>query len=288
MRLFLYIVLMTILVIVMYLENKRNKLDYKNNPFKSKVIIPEGLIIILISACFGKNYFSFSLYLIGVLAIYIQYLTTNIKSLPEEERVKETTLYFVKAFILVFFLDIPVFFISNLKILGFTFFSFVFIMSLICIDTMYGINKREKYKLLTNEEISKLFPGYDMNNLYRALYNTVHDVKVGYMNNKTDDYKSNLSDDLYNLYKQKEKDNIAKSQKEVFESIAFVSSGLIDFNDGIFKVELVYSFKNYIIDITSGRVLNGTPQFPKRCTFVYEFKYTDKVILLSEKLVNSI
>ena len=101
---------MTILVIVMYLENKRNKLDYKNNPFKSKVIIPEGLIIILISACFGKNYFSFSLYLIGVLAIYIQYLTTNIKSLPEEERVKETTLYFVKAFILVFFLDIPVFF----------------------------------------------------------------------------------------------------------------------------------------------------------------------------------
>ena len=126
MRLFLYIVLITILVVVMYLENKKQKIDYKNHPFKSKVIIPEGLIIILISAFFGKNYFSFSLYLIGVLAIYIQYLTTNIKSLPEEERVKETALYFVKAFVLIFILDIPVYFISNLKFIGYTFFSFVF------------------------------------------------------------------------------------------------------------------------------------------------------------------
>lgn len=288
MRLFLYVVLMTILVIVMYLENKKQKLDYKNHPFRSKVIIPEGFIIILISACFGKNYFSFSLYLVGVLAIYIYYLTTNIKSLPEEERVKETALYFIKMSIFIFLLDIPIYFISNLKFIGYTFFSFVFIMVLIFMDTMYYFDKTEKYKLMNPEEISKLFPGYDINNLYRALYNTIHDIKVGYMNNKIDDFKSNLSDNLYNLYKQKEKDNIAKSQKDIYEEIAFVSSGLIDYDNGIFKVELVYSYKNYTIDITSGRVLSGTPQFPKRCTYVIEFKYTDKIIILNEKLVNSI
>lgn len=288
MRLFLYILLMTTLIVVIYFENKRNKIDYKNKPFKNKVIVLEGLIILFISACFGKNYFSFSLYLLLVLGIYIYYLTTNIKSLPEEERVKETVTYFVKTFIFVFILDIPVFFISNLKFIGYTFFSFVFIMTLICIDTLYGIEKREKYKFMTQDEISKLFPNYDINNLYRTLYNTIHDIKVNYMNYKVDNSKLNLSENLYNLLKQKERDNIAKTLKEVYESITYVSAGLIDYSNNVFKVELVYSYKNYTIDITSGRVVSGTPQFPKRCTYVYEFKYTDRIIILSEKLVNSI
>ena len=90
------------------------------------------------------------------------------------------------------------------------------------------------------------------------------------MNNLIDNSKENLSDDLYNLYKQKERDNVAKSQKEIFESIAYVSANLIDIDDGKFKVELVYSYKNYVIDIATGRVLSGTPQFPKRYTYVID------------------
>jgi hypothetical protein len=109
------------------------------------------------------------------------------------------------------------------------------------------------------------------------------------MNSKVIDSKDYLNEDLFNEYKNKENENIAKSQKEMFEEFTYVGGNLIEYDKSTntFKVELIYSYKNYVIDL-NGRVLSGTPQFPHRYTYVIEFIYTNKIIIKEEKLYNTI
>ena len=289
MKSIVYIICIIGLLIGAYFYNKKINLNYRNFTINNFNLYLECVAINIFSLFFGKDYFSFSIYLIALIMIYLVYLSKDIRSINDEnKRVKETFTYFSTHFVFIVFLNIPVFFISGLMILAYTFFSLVILSVIILLDTLNIIKKKESYKLMTEEEIDSLFPGYDINNLYRAVFNTIYSVKNNYMNNLIDNSKENLSDDLYNLYKQKERDNVSKSQKETFESIAYVSANLIDINDGKFKVELVYSYKNYVIDIATGRVLSGTPQFPKRYTYVIDFEFKDKVIICGEKLIKSI
>ena len=291
MRLAIYIIYIIGLLIGLFFLNQKINLNYKDFSINNLKIYLECLLINLTSLLYGKNYFSFSIYLVAIIMIYLYYLKKDIKSIPDEDKkVRLTAEHFVKHFIIIVLINIPVFFISNLKIIGYTFFSIVAILVIICLDTMIVIKKKETYTLKTPEEIQTLFPNYDINNLYNALYNTVASIKNNYMNNKIDDSINNLSEEIYNEYKLKEKNNIAKKQKELFEELNYVSGGLINYDETTktFKVELVYSYKNYTVDINTGNVLSGTAMFPKRCTYVIEFIYTDKVIIKSEKLVNSI
>ena len=291
MRLAIYIIYIMGLLIGLFFLNQKINLKYKDFSINNLKIYLECLLINLTSLIYGKNYFSFSIYLVAIIMIYLYYLKKDIKSIPDEDKkVRLTAVHFVKHFIIIVLINIPVFFISNLKIIGYTFFSIVAILVIICLDTMIVIKKKETYTLKTPEEIQTLFPNYDINNLYNALYNTVASIKNNYMNNKVDDSINNLSEEIYNEYKLKEKNNIAKKQKELFEELNYVSGGLINYDETTktFKVELVYSYKNYTVDINTGNVLSGTAMFPKRCTYVIEFIYTDKVIIKSEKLVNSI
>lgn len=291
MRLAIYIIYIIGLLIGLFFLNQKINLNYKDFSINNLKIYLECLLINLTSLIYGKNYFSFSIYLVAIIMIYLYYLKKDIKSIPDEDKkVRLTAEHFVKHFIIIVLINIPVFFISNLKIIGYTFFSIVAILVIICLDTMIVIKKKETYTLKTPEEIQTLFPNYDINNLYNALYNTVASIKNNYMNNKVDDSINNLSEEIYNEYKLKEKNNIAKKQKELFEELNYVSGGLINYDEitKTFKVELVYSYKNYTVDINTGNVLSGTAMFPKRCTYVIEFIYTDKVIIKSEKLVNSI
>ena len=291
MRLAIYIIYIIGLLIGLFFLNQKINLNYKDFSIDNLKIYLECLLINLTSLLYGKNYFSFSIYLVAIIMIYLYYLKKDIKSIPDEDKkVRLTAEHFVKHFIIIVLINIPVFFISNLKIIGYTFFSIVAILVIICLDTMIVIKKKETYTLKTPEEIQTLFPNYDINNLYNALYNTVASIKNNYMNNKIDDSINNLSEEIYNEYKLKEKNNIAKKQKELFEELNYVSGGLINYDETTktFKVELVYSYKNYTVDINTGNVLSGTAMFPKRCTYVIEFIYTDKVIIKSEKLVNSI
>ena len=290
MKILTFIIVLIAFLVLFFFFNKKNKVDYFKFDFKNKYLICEALMILIIGFFFGKNYFSFSCYVLSIICFYFLFISTDIKEKNEEERTKETAIFFIKKFIIIFLLNIPIYFISNLKIIGYTFFSLVAILVIILIDTMYGIKKKEIYTLKTPEEIQALFPNYDINNLYNALYSVITSIKTNYMNSKVDDSIYNLSEDLYNEYKTKEKNNIAKKQKELFEDLTYVSCALVDYdtNTKVFKAELVYSYRNYVVDINTGNVLAGTPMFPKRYTFLVDFKYTDKVIVLKEKQVNVI
>ena len=290
MKSFFYIICIIGIITGLYFYNKKIKLNYKDFSVNNFNLYLECIALNIISLFFGKDYFSFSIYLVALIMIYLVYLKKDIRDIDnEEKRVKETFTYFSKHFIFIIFLNIPVFFISGLLILGYTFFSLVILSVIILMDTLNIIKKKETYKVMTQVEISNLFPNYDINNLYNAAFNTLVFIKTNYMNSRTDLNKDYLSEELFNKYKLKENENIAKSQKEMFEEFNYVSGNLVEYDKSTntFKVEFIYSFKNYVIDL-NGRVLSGTPQFPHRYTYVIEFKYDNKIIVLNEKLYNTI
>ena len=290
MKLFFYIIYIVFLLIELLFLNKKMNLKYNDFSINNFGIYVECIFINLSSLLFWNNNFSFSVYLVAIIMIYLYYLKKDLKDITDEDkRVVETFKHFVKHFIFILLINIPIYFISNLKIIGYTFFSIVFILVIILADTLLSIKKKEGYKVMSQEEIFKLFPNYDINNLYNSLYNTYVFIKNNYMNSRNNLNKDYLSNELFNEYDLKEKNNIAKSQKEIYEEFLYVSASLVEYkkDTNSFKVELVLSYKDYVIDL-NGRVLEGTPQFPHRYTYLIDFKYTDKVIIENEKLIKSI
>ncbi len=290
MKLFFYIIFIICLLIGLFFLNKRINLKYNDFSINNFKIYIECLLINLSSLLFGKNYFSFSIYLVAIIMIYLVYLTKGFKDINEEEtRVSLSVKYFASHLVFVILVSIPIFFISGLYIIGYTCLSAFILLLIFAFETLMVAKKDDTYKIMTQEEINKLFPNYDINKLYQALFNTLVFIKNNYMNGNSDLSKDYLSEELFNEYKNKEKENISKSQKEMFEEFTYVSGNLIkyDKNTNTFKVELLYSYKNYVIDL-NGRVLSGTPQFPHRYTYVIEFIYTNKIIIKEEKLYNTI
>lgn len=291
MKLFLYIIFITCLLVGLFFLNKKIQLKYNDFSVNNFRLYIECVLINLASLFFGKNYFSFSIYLVAIIMIYLIYLTKGFKEIKEEdERVSKSAKFFVTHLIFVLLINIPIFFISGLKIVGFTCLSAFFLLVIFALETLIYVKKEESYKIMTSEEISKLFPNYDINKLYIALFNTLVFIKNNYMNTNTDLSKEYLGEALFNEYKLKESENVSKKQKEVFEEFNYSSGNLVAYDSitNKFTVELTYSFKNHIADINTGRVLFGTPMFPKKNTYLIEFIYTNKVIVISEKLVNSI
>ena len=286
-----YIICIIGILIGLYFFNKKIKLNYKKFTVDNFNLYLECIFINLFSLFFGKNYFSFSIYIVAIIMIYLVYLTKGFKDINEEEkRVSESAKYFVTHFVFIIFISIPVFFISGLKIIGYTCLSAFFLLVIYALEILVYVKKEESYKIMTQDEISRLFPNYDINKLYQALFNTLVFIKNNYMNGNTDLCKDYLGKELFNEYKLKESENVSKKQKEVFEEFNYSSGNLVayDKNTNKFTVELTYSFKNHIADINTGRVLAGTPMFPKKNTYLIEFIYTDKVIVISEKLYKSI
>jgi len=290
MKLFLYIIFIIFLLIGLLFLNKKIQLKYNDLSVNNFRLYIECVLINLASLLFGKNYFSFSIYLVAIIMIYLVYLTKGFKDISEEDkRISESAKYFVTHLVFIIFINIPVFFISGLKIIGYTCLSGFALLIIFTIETLMFVKKEEAYKIMTQEEISSLFPNYDINKLYQALFNTLVFIKNNYMNFRNDLNKDYLGNELFNEYDLKEKNNIAKAQKEIYEEFLYVSASLVDYkkDTNSFKVELVLSYKDYVIDL-DGRVLEGTPQFPHRYTYLIDFKYTDKVIIENEKLVKSI
>ena len=290
MKLFLYIIYIVFLLIGLFFLNKKMNLKYNDFSINNFGIYVECLFINISGLLFGKNYFSFSVYLIAIIMIYLYFLKKGIKEINDEDkRVVETFKHFIKHFIFILLINIPIYFISSLKIIGYTFFSIVCISVVILVDTLLSIKKKEEYKVMSQEEIFKLFPNYNINNLFHSLYNTYVFIKNNYMNSRNDLNKDYLGNELFNEYDLKEKNNIAKAQKEIYEEFLYVSASLVEYkkDTNSFKVELVLSYKEYVIDL-NGRVLEGTPQFPHRYTYLIDFKYTDKIIIENEKLIKSI
>ncbi len=291
MKLFLYIIFITCLLVGLFYLNKKIQLKYNDFSVNNFRLYIECVLINLASLFFGKNYFSFSIYLVAIIMIYLVYLTKGFKEIKEEdERVSKSAKFFVTHLIFILLINIPIFFISGLKIVGFTCLSVFFLLLIFALETLICVKKENSYKIMTQEEISKLFPNYDINKLYIALFNTLVFIKNNYMNTNTDLSKEYLGEALFNEYKLKESENVSKKQKEVFEEFNYSSGNLVAYDSitNKFTVELIYSFKNHIADINTGRVLFGTPMFPKKNTYLIEFIYTNKVIVISERLVNSI
>ena len=291
MKLFLYIIFITCLLAGLFFLNKKIQLKYNDFSVNNFRLYIECVLINLASLFFGKNYFSFSIYLVAIIMIYLVYLTKGFNEIKEEdERVSESAKFFVTHLIFVLLINIPIFFISGLKIIGYTCLSAFGLLLVFAFETLMVVKEEETYNIMTQEEINKLFPNYDINKLYQALFNTLVFIKNNYMNGNADVCKDYLGEELFNEYKLKESENVSKKQKEVFEEFNYSSGNLVAYDSitNKFTVELTYSFKNHIADINTGRVLAGTPMFPKKNTYLIEFIYTNKVIVISEKLVNSI
>ena len=291
MKLFIYIIFIICLLVGLFFLNRKIKLKYNDFSVNNFRLYIECVLINLASLLFGKNYFSFSIYLVAVIMIYLVYLTKGFKEInDEDERVSKSAKYFVTHLVFIILINIPIYFISGLKIIGFTCLSAFFLLVIFALETLICVKKENTYKIMSQDEISKLFPNYDINKLYIALFNTLVFIKNNYMNNNTDLCKDYLGETLFNEYKAKENENVSKKQKEVFEEFLYSSGNLVayDSTTNKFTVELTYSFKNHVADIETGRVLSGTPQFPKRNTYVIEMIYKEKVIIVSEKLHKSI
>ena len=81
MKLFLYIIFITCLLVGLFFLNKKIQLKYNDFSVNNFRLYIECVLINLASLLFGKNYFSFSIYLVAIIMIYLVYLTKGFKEI---------------------------------------------------------------------------------------------------------------------------------------------------------------------------------------------------------------
>ena len=288
MDLFLYILLTSILLVGIFFFNKKINLNYKNFGINNFKLYLECILINLSSLCFGKNYFSFSVYLVAIIMIYLVYLTKGYNEIKEENiRVAKSAKYFATHFIFILLLNFPICFISGLKIIGFTFLSALALLVIFALETLVCVKREEGYKLKTPEEISKLFPNYDINNLYKMCFDTFITIEKNLTTHTIDNIKTYLEEAMYNSYKEEETSYLNKNEKHVLIDPTYVSGGLIDYKvDGtiqVFEIELVFNAIEYTVNLETGTITSGSTTRVKKCTFVLTYNYENNVLKLANK-----
>lgn len=288
MNLFMYIIFITFLLIGLFFLNKKINLDYKNFSIKNYRLYVECILINLLSLLFGKNYFSLSVYLVAIIMIYLIYLTKCYKEIKEEDiRVAKSAKYFATHMSFILLLNIPIYFISGLKIIGFTCLSALALLIIFALETLVCVKREEGYKLKTPEEISKLFPNYDINNLYKMCFDTFITIENNLTTHTIDNIKTYLEEVMYNSYKEEQTNYLNKNEKHVLIDPTYVSGCLIEYkkegNVQEFVTEIIFNAIEYTVNLETGTITSGSTTKVKKYTFILTFNYENNILKLANK-----
>ena len=128
---------------------------------------------------------------------------------------------------------------------------------------------------LTEEKVhKKLGLDFNMTNFYNEVFNTYKDIQIAWMDNRLEDVRDVLSDEIFNMYKMQLMTLTTKNQKNMMEEITFEKAYILGIRKHENKEEidvcLVVTCRDYIIDVTTNKVLRGD----KNVITKYKYKLT--------------
>lgn len=145
---------------------------------------------------------------------------------------------------------------------------FIIVIIILSIVITYANNKTDKsrniknpnksnisnnlYRELTDDEMHKIDPDINKQELYQQCFNLYKDIQIAWMNFDFDGLKKYTTDELYHMYESQLKVLKAKHQQNIMSDIEFVSAKVIDITveNGVEKVKL------YLNTITRDYVIN--------------------------------
>lgn len=152
-------------------------------------------------------------------------------------------------------------------------FIFLFILAFLIVPIcgrIKGVNylnssrKKDDFELsiyvdLSEEELAKY--GIDSEVLKNKIYNIYVDIQTSWMNNSIENVRGVLSDDMFNMYKTQLLTLERKNQRNIMSDFVFIGAyinSVEEYNDQlVIKVGLEVSCKDYLIDITTSKVIRG-------------------------------
>lgn len=138
-----------------------------------------------------------------------------------------------------------------------------------------------KYKDVSSE-ILKNINCNDINELKDEIYNNYVAIQIAWMNNKIDDVRHLLADDLFNSYKSQLVILSNKNQQNIMSDFKYIDSKVYNIRkvpDGfLIESTLEVICKDYIIDVSTKNVLRGSDHIKKKYLYNLKFKIGSKTI----------
>ena len=137
-----------------------------------------------------------------------------------------------------------------------------------------------KHKQITQEEVDKVIPNFDIEDFNFKAYQMFYDIQMAWMEFDYDKLKELLTDELYNTYYMQLETLKIKNQKNTMKYFELIDSKLIKLKEEngkyIAQVVLNVKFFDYIEDINTNRVLRGTSRTKVDNTYILTFIKTKK------------
>ena len=166
--------------------------------------------------------------------------------------------------------------------LGIVLFSF-YLIALVAMKFSEIKENKEKY-VMTEEEIKKeLGQDFDVEAFYQEVFNDYKDIQIAWMERDVEPVRHLLADEMFNMYRTQLATLIAKNQKNMMEDITYVSCGINDIKNSLFKTEIIVfldvTCRDYIINMNTNKVQRGNSHninhYSYKLTFVRDKKETN-------------
>lgn len=130
---------------------------------------------------------------------------------------------------------------------------------------------QNNYQDLTTEEIFKLDPNINTEELKHLTFDIYKKVQEGWMNFDYNILRQYLTDEMYNMYESQLKVLKVKHQKNMIEDIKFIGAKIIDIsienNIEKIKVYLQVATKDYVVDVNN-KVVRGNKNIRNKMEYI--------------------
>lgn len=120
---------------------------------------------------------------------------------------------------------------------------------------------------LSSDEIKEIDPSLDKESLKKQVFDIYKDVQIAWMNFDDNKLRTNLTDEIYNMYSSQLKTLKLKNQKNIMEDITLNQVEITDISidNGIEQIEaqLIVTQYDYVVDKTN-KVVRGTDQYKNK------------------------
>lgn len=230
-----------------------------------------------------ENYPILSFMLFSLMYIFpCGFLTNKISLRNDRKKAKKIviTLFIIRSIIFL-----PIYLLKQNEYLWFDFIVY-FIFMLCSAETKKDLRlKKEKlnyidYKILDNTEILNQIPNLNIDNFYKETFNIYKEVQLAWMDNDIERVRSILSDEMFNTYRMQLETLRVKNQKNIMEDITlknvYITNIIKENNKEIIDVIMNVTCKDYLIDITTKKVLRGNKD--KVWNYEYKLSYMRTIV----------
>lgn len=140
------------------------------------------------------------------------------------------------------------------------------------------VNNKQKYKILTNNEIKKLDSNIDINKFIPKIFEKYINIRKSINDYNFLNIKPLVSKTLYNNLTVHAKKLKEKDEQEIYNNFEYINGGIIDItkkdNKEIIKLLMNISYKNYIINIKTKEVTYGSKDIKEKAQIVITLEKT--------------